>query len=43
MNESLNESFNYKAICKTAPATPGLVNINKFSLTHIIYDETKQK
>ena len=27
MNQLVNESINYKGVCRTAPATPGLLNI----------------
>ena len=27
MKELINDSINYEAVCRTAPATPGLSNI----------------
>ena len=29
LTESLNESSNDEAVCRTAPATPGLLNISR--------------
>ena len=31
MNELINESINDEAVCRTAPATPGLLIILSFS------------
>ena len=30
MNQSMNQSMNDEAVCRTAPATPGLLNTTPF-------------
>ena len=38
-DQRINESINYKAVCRTAPATPGLLIIDKAEIWQLLIFE----